>query len=1090
MRKFLFLLAFLSVFGGAAIAQTSPARTYVPVVTLPTGACTPAADVSIRVQVSGGQLLYKYCNANSSKWTDGEPTTYVPNWIYVRDYGAVGDGVTDDLAAIQAALNAVPAAGGTVVFDDGKTYLISNSILPDSNTTLMGGGYNTVIKIPDAAWTMAAPYRMGVINIAYESNIRITNLRIRGTKLGIDLDHHPKLVYLDHFQDVIVDHCWLENSNYEGIWPGCSGCSTADLNNNENNGMIVSNNHFYDVGYTNGYGGLPCIQASLKRGVIANNVLNRVGIGIQGSSSYMTIIGNTIRDIGRYGIGTGDGSPNGNITVSGNMVEIEEGPAVRYGFYIDGSALSGAFDDWTQIITGNTVKITGTGAGAAATGFFAPNPRNANFNGNTVDITYRGQGFSFAPTVTTYQVKISVTNNTVRVKSESAKCTGFATAVSGASTSLLLKSSGNQVFGLTRLPYSSYAYDYSPNSGTPGTLAVTMANDWKEEGYLRVGTTLVTTGAEDKTPLFMQSDTSQYDARFYRRILVPEVGLDGTSFANLGSVADGTVKFCNNCKPTSSADNTCTSGGTGAIAQRLSSAWRCFQQQSSSIDYINVKTEYGAVGDGVTNDTTAIQNALTAASAGTRRTVYFPAGTYLVTGLTVTGRVYVIGAGKGATIIKSTTNAAIITTVADVNALGPTFQHFTIQGAVGAGSSQIGLNVTDATAIQGVVVEDIRIEDCGSFGLNTGKVFSSSFRDIKVSNCNGYPINYDSGNQPANVFYNIYAGTLRAGAVTGFRIRSGEFVCHGCNGIDNSIASSQWMRIGKKNGVDGDTTNVPATVILYDSNIESFQAYGVYLYYNSSIEMHGRTFIISDGTAGAIGIYFELNGDGSAYFAQTIRRSFLDDAVDFAGGLSQFANSEPIHAAGFAPLEILMGPEVAGGAPLSTYRNTVAGSSQKLSRKDGRYTRLALTTSTTIPQPGSYYLEVDSTAGAVTVTLPWAGWSQNAQQPIVVKRTAGANDVTFTAGTGTVNGGANYVLTSIGAGAVLIPDGNTGAGDWRVIADFNPSKITLTATTFANLGTPGNGTFVYCSDCQVVNPCLGGGTGAFAKRLNGAWVCN
>jgi hypothetical protein len=46
------------------------------------------------------------------------------------------------------------------------------------------------------------------------------------------------------------------------------------------------------------------------------------------------------------------------------------------------------------------------------------------------------------------------------------------------------------------------------------------------------------------------------------------------------------------------------------------------------------------------------------------------------------------------------------------------------------------------------------------------------------------------------------------------------------------------------------------------------------------------------------------------------------------------------------------------------------------------------------------------------------------------------------------------------------------------------------AVTFANLGTPSNGTVLYCSDCTIANPCAGAGTGAIAKRLNGVWVCN
>lgn len=50
-----------------------------------------------------------------------------------------------------------------------------------------------------------------------------------------------------------------------------------------------------------------------------------------------------------------------------------------------------------------------------------------------------------------------------------------------------------------------------------------------------------------------------------------------------------------------------------------------------------------------------------------------------------------------------------------------------------------------------------------------------------------------------------------------------------------------------------------------------------------------------------------------------------------------------------------------------------------------------------------------------------------------------------------------------------------------------------TSTAFSNLGvaTPTfNGFTQYCDDCTIANPCAGGGTGAIAKRLNGAWVCN
>jgi len=51
--------------------------------------------------------------------------------------------------------------------------------------------------------------------------------------------------------------------------------------------------------------------------------------------------------------------------------------------------------------------------------------------------------------------------------------------------------------------------------------------------------------------------------------------------------------------------------------------------------------------------------------------------------------------------------------------------------------------------------------------------------------------------------------------------------------------------------------------------------------------------------------------------------------------------------------------------------------------------------------------------------------------------------------------------------------------------DTNPRS--LAAVTFANLGTPANGTIVYCSDCTSANPAAGSGSGAVARRENGAW---
>ncbi len=63
-------------------------------------------------------------------------------------YGAKGDGVTDDTAAIQAAINACQASGGGVVYFPEGTYLISATLsITADDVHLIGSGYATHITV-------------------------------------------------------------------------------------------------------------------------------------------------------------------------------------------------------------------------------------------------------------------------------------------------------------------------------------------------------------------------------------------------------------------------------------------------------------------------------------------------------------------------------------------------------------------------------------------------------------------------------------------------------------------------------------------------------------------------------------------------------------------------------------------------------------------------------------------------------------------------------------------------------------------------------------------------------------------------------
>lgn len=452
---------------------------------------------------------------------------------------------------------------------------------------------------------------------------------------------------------------------------------------------------------------------------------------------------------------------------------------------------------------------------------------------------------------------------------------------------------------------------------------------------------------------------------------------------------------------------------------------------------LNIKqAPYSCTGDGVTDDTTCFQTALNDADAAGGYSVYAPAATYKVTGLTIKGGVTLEGDGRDKTIIYSTTNATIVDAVVGTGTwafTGPEIKELTIKGSIVAGSSQIGLKMDDASAYYGAKVSKVKIQDTGDNALYIGNVYSSTWSDIDLDNAADYPLLYNSVNMPANSFRNIYVHNLRASAPSAFRIKKGDFVCTGCNTQDNIVASSRAVAVGTKTGVDGDASNVGGFFDCTNCNFETWSSYGIYAYAYSLLNLRGTTTFAMDasGIGSGIPIYYENNGDGVDYFAQFVRRGVIEDSVIFANTVSDYANSQPIHAAGFAMIETSgFGPGLAGSTPLGTYRNTTTSANVPLSRKDGQRAVTSVTTSTAFAQPGVRYIEANCGAPC-TITLPRADYYKTGQDIVIKDISGGAatNNITVTAGSGTVNG-STYIMDVNGQSATFLP--NATSVDWRV----------------------------------------------------------
>ena len=128
-------------------------------------------------------------------------------FVSIADYGAKGDGSTDDYEAIQDALDALADTGGTILFPEG-IYLISAPLFFYSNQTLFGAGAIIKAKSNTVGNLLKSYCDTSIREYGGVHDAVIDGLTLDGSAYGVN----NTLFSIAHTKNVIIQNCKIINA--------------------------------------------------------------------------------------------------------------------------------------------------------------------------------------------------------------------------------------------------------------------------------------------------------------------------------------------------------------------------------------------------------------------------------------------------------------------------------------------------------------------------------------------------------------------------------------------------------------------------------------------------------------------------------------------------------------------------------------------------------------------------------------------------------------------------------------------------------------------------------------------------------------